>query len=116
MGIQPYDPENRQGELGHVIVDAYEGETLPGPSTRICLAFGQPPSRSIDWSLLRKVLPRVPSRKTSCLIVIRVCLSPLRLHRGLSVYLRVEDDVLRSTLPRGVRRVHPPYRRYGLLL
>ena len=51
MGIQPYDPENRQGELRHVIVDAYEGETLPGPSTRICLAFGQPPSRSIDWSL-----------------------------------------------------------------
>ena len=78
MGIQPYDPENRQGELRHVIVDAYEGETLPGPSTRICLAFGQPPSRSIDWSLLRKVLPESASRKTSCLIVIRVCLSPLR--------------------------------------
>jgi 23S rRNA (uracil1939-C5)-methyltransferase len=107
VGLRAYDPESREGEIRHVVVDGPVecGDQEPSvdpqfPRARVTLCFGRPVEfeglaakilvDQDDVALAADILPfRSPS----------LFARPVSLRGGLAIDMRVDTDWLRATLP-----------------
>jgi 23S rRNA (uracil1939-C5)-methyltransferase len=101
LGLTYYDPLSRTGEVRHVIVDAYDSiADSSGPTERVVICLGRP----LDVKWHRNTF-LAAHQKTAVLFDTLAYRSPgllrkpVALRHGESVYFRIDDDVIRSTLP-----------------